>query len=105
MDEKTELVAKLDQQATQIEKLELESEKLRENYEAAEAKLVAEREDAIEKERIENEHILENLKSQHLIEIEKIKADYEMRLEATTNALNERLKNSEIDISSLKGNN
>lgn len=58
------------------------------------AQLKSERE-ASAKEKLENEKILADLKQNHKIEIDRIKLEYEKRLEDTTKALNEKLK---IDI-------
>lgn len=97
-------MAKIDELRAQIEKLELEKNQLGEKFDKTAAQLIAEREEAVEKERNNNSRIIDSLKSQHSVEIEKLNADFEARLESTTKALNEKLNNSQIDLNSLKGN-
>ena len=67
------------------------------------AQTKSQHEEALEKEKLKNEKSLADLRHEHTVEIDRIKSDYEKRLEDTENDLNEKLNKSQINVNSLKG--
>lgn len=88
---------------SKIEKLEARFSQVESEKAISEAKLLADREEALEKEKLKNNKNLADLRHEHTIEVDRIKYVYEKRLN-DANALNEKLHNSQIDVNRLNGN-